>query len=222
MPLRTTHPIPIGIRVRKARVLSVPMIKQEQSQWCWVDVIAGQLAESLAQVIGASIHDSVRVELAETFSVWMLGLDRLSHGSDDLATLASETGRWHHQIRIDYRTEAFARSRPTGKGDSNWRITEVFQSDLARKIDASVTWIDEKLEGDPLVRLLTIPAYHLTAFWLSAEAGNQVLIVDAPAYYSDLQSDHQVLTQQAFFDKLRSLSHIEGRNEPIRPASVSA
>ena len=39
MPLRTTRPIPIRVALdreaREAQVISVPMIKQEQSQWCW-------------------------------------------------------------------------------------------------------------------------------------------------------------------------------------------
>ena len=176
-----------------------------------LEALAGQLGQSLAQIAGASIRDDAIVELTETFSLWMVGLDRLVVGSDDLREFAIQTGRWHHQIRVDFRTQAYARSRPLGVDPSSWRITEVFKSELAKRIDASITWVDQNLEGDPLVRLLTIPAYHLTAFWLVEETENQVIIVDAPAYYGALETDHQVLTQKVFFDNLRELCHVEGR-----------
>ena len=165
--------------------------------------------------MGASIDDAVKVELTETFSVWMVALDRLVHGSDDLRELGVQTGRWHHQIRVDCQTKIYARSRPLGADPSSWRITEVFQSELAQKIDASISWVDKNLEGNPLVRLLTIPAYHLTAFWLAEETKNQVIIVDVPAYYSALRTDQQVITQEVFFRKLRELSHIEGRTKLV-------
>ena len=178
-----------------------------------LEMLTGQLGESLGQLLESSIRDVNKADLAESFSVWMVGLDKLVEDSTDLRELATQTGRWHHQIRVDEQAEAFARSRPLGADPLSWRITEVFQSELAKRIDTSITWVDMNLEGDPLVRLLVVPAYHLTAFWLVDDADSQVIIIDAPLHYDTLQADHQVLTQKEFLDKLRQLPHIEGRTK---------
>jgi hypothetical protein len=50
--------------------------------------------------------------------------------------------------------------RTTGK------VVEIAKSPIAEKIDEAVEWIDQNAKGDPLVRLLMIPSYFLTAFWL--------------------------------------------------------
>ena len=175
---------------------------------------AAQLAHSLEQgILGLAIHDAGKIELTETFAVWMIGLDDLLSGPDNLSELAIETGRWHHQLNVDGDAGVFARSKAHGGNPSGRRITEVFRSQLAEKIDASVTWIDENLRGDPLVRLLTIPAYHLTAFWLVEERRDSVMIVDVPAYYSMLESGFDVLAAETFLDTVRRGSPAEGRSE---------
>src|SRR6266581_4621952 len=102
-----------------------------------LDVLAGQIGPCLGQVMGATLRGAKKAELTETFPVWMLGLDSLAQGSDDLGKLATQTGRWHHQIKTDGRPDAFARSQPLGADPSSWKITAVFQSELAQKIEAS-------------------------------------------------------------------------------------
>ena len=175
-----------------------------------LEMVASQLGEFLVDLGDPSIREAEKVELAETLPVWMIPLDKLQEGAAPLRELTVDTGRWHHQVKVDGRPTVFARSRRLGQG-SGWRITGAFWSEIAARVDSSIGWVDESLDGDPLVRILAVPSYHLTAFWFVEGAEDRILVVNAPTQYATLQMEHGVLSGERFLAALREYTHIEGR-----------
>jgi hypothetical protein len=140
-----------------------------------------------------------------------------------LVGLARRTGRWHHQVKIDDRAVAFARS--TEPEASGARLRGLFVSPLALKVDEAITWIDERERrasagarasggtraagvgrgagADPLVRLLVVLSHQVHAFWLLEEASGSsgVLIIDAPPGFAP-PGRRTLLGERAFFDLL--------------------
>src|SRR5262245_20890226 len=131
-----------------------------------IDNVASQVGAEAGKGLGAAVLQSKTMELTESFSLWALGADVVAKTYADLAQLARQTGRWHHQIKIDGKAQAFARSMPLGPDAANWSLRELFRSEIAGKIDEAIAWVDTNVTGDPLVRLLVAPAYQLHAFWL--------------------------------------------------------
>ena len=113
-------------------------------------------------------------ELGESFALYSLGPDDIERGlagGGDLTQLARATGRWHHQIKVDKKAVGFARSACEGEAD--FEVRQIYLSELAKYVDEAITWIDDyeaknpyDAEADPVVRLLTVPAYQVHAFWL--------------------------------------------------------
>lgn len=117
-------------------------------------------------------------ELGESFAVYLLGAKDIEAGllyGHDLSRLARATGRWHHQIKVGKRAVGFARC--TCKGDADFEVQQIYHSELARRVDESITWLDEHekqhpydAKSDPVARLLVVPAYQVHAFWLCEHA----------------------------------------------------
>lgn len=147
-----------------------------------LDSIAQQVGELLGDVAEPALLNAQPIELRETLEVGALGLDALAHGNasgKSLSQLACPTGRCHHQITFDGNPAAFARSS-VSEEDCNPVVEELFMSLLAAKLDAAMEWIDQNVSGEPLARLLVVPARYLHALWLtdSANQTGQVLIVE--------------------------------------------
>jgi hypothetical protein len=177
-----------------------------------LDTVAAQVGAEAGRSLGAAILQK-SMELTESFSVWSLGADAVAKVHADLAQLAHNTGRWHHQIKIDGKADSFARSMPLGPDAADWSVREVFASDVARKIDEGIEWIDRNVPGDPLVRLLVVPAYHLHAFWLTEGGVSQVLVVDMPPGFSKLQPG-KLYTSKEFLEALAQEQHVIGIGTP--------
>ena len=98
---------------------------------------------------------------------------------------------------------------PLGPEASNWSVREMFESEIARKIDDAIEWVDQNVKGDPLVRLLVVPAYHLHAFWLKEGNASQVLVVHMPQGFAKLQTG-KLYGSKDFLEALAQEQHIVG------------
>lgn len=178
--------------------------------------VARQIGAMVSGVIGPDKLAEARLTMDKTpFEIWMLGADALLQPTVDLRLLASPTGRWHHQVALDEKVIAFARSMPLGAQPSSWRVQEFFVSELAGKIASAARWVDDEnnVAGDPLVRLLDVPAYMVHAFWLLRDEGEgeeEVFVIDCPKSFTHLSTD-RLLSQFEFIEALRREQHIIGR-----------
>jgi hypothetical protein len=154
--------------------------------------LARQLGERLSPVALRAFSDGQRVEIGESFPVWMLGLDRIGQVAPKLRPVAADTGLWHHQVRHGSTAPEFARSmREPNVGA--WQLVEVATSELAAKIDEAIAWVDQNVgdaanpADDPVVHLLAVPAYYLTALWLEGQGEDNVVVVHRPEQYHQLE-----------------------------------
>ena len=157
------------------------------------DMFPAATLNTLASEIGLRVPATLRaakpaLHIAETFSVWMLGLDATTKPDQDISKLAQQTSQWHHQIKSSGKVETFARSVPHGPNPTDWTIAQLTTaSPIAEKIDKAADWIDNNVKGDPLVRLLIVPAYYLHAFWLEDQGTSHVLVIDMPDGFTRLK-----------------------------------
>lgn len=171
--------------------------------------IAGKVGERLsAPMTYDTSGGPAAATLNETAEVWMLAADRLLEPTNDLAQLARPTGRWHHQIKSGGQPIGYARSMPLGPSAQDWSVREVAQSGASRAIDDAIKWIDANVRDNSQVRMLSIPAYHVTAFWLVGDAGDRVVVAVAP-FAKSLQTKH-IYTADEFLDTLRALPVVKG------------
>jgi hypothetical protein len=177
-------------------------------------MIAGQIGERLTQTGIQAMSANQALTLAESFPVWVLGLDATTRSDEKLADLATATGYWHHQIHHGGQAAEFARSTPAGPRAQDWQLAEITTSPIAARIAEAVEWIDQHVHGDPLVRLLLIPAYYVTAFWLAENEEDSIVIADIPDQYKDLQYQHRYSSKE-FLDKLGQQPHARGVPYPL-------
>lgn len=148
-------------------------------------------------------------ELTESFAIWTLRDEAVTKPNTNLTELAHETGRWHHQVKVAGVPASFARSTPLGPAPDHWRVNAFFDSPIARKIDQAITWIDENVKNDPLVRLLVAPSYHLHAFWLVKDGVNTVVVADMPPNFKALRYEKPYSSEE-FLLALSQEQHITG------------
>jgi hypothetical protein len=177
-------------------------------------VLASQIGPQVASLLPPDDWQRKKVELSESFSVWLLPLNALAQPKNDLAALSIERGDWHHQIKVEGKALAFARSRPMGADPASWKVTEFYPANLAESIDQGIIWVDANVKEDWLVRLLVVPAFNLTSFWF-VEGTSLVLIVHAPQYAASLPMK-KLLDQAEFLDLLRKLPPIKGRVRELK------
>jgi hypothetical protein len=117
-----------------------------------------------------------RPEIGETFEVWKLipdAIDEITRGNLDITKLTRPTGIWHHQLRDETRAFGFARSKPLGAGPDDWSVRDIFMSEVAAKIDTAINWVDRNIPDNQVeVRLLSLPAYQVEAFWFVSKDPN--------------------------------------------------
>lgn len=178
--------------------------------------IAHKAGRQLSTIIGpellvATLGPRPEVRLDETADVWLLEARSLLEPTDDLSKLAKQTGRWHHQISLAGETVAFCRSTSMGPDPDDWSVVSVTESQIAKRIDESIRWIDENVqhEEEAVVRLLIVPAYHLHGFWLVSRENERIVLIDAPDEYSGLERNRTYSVPE-FLHELRSLPHIDG------------
>jgi|SRR6185436_17036475 len=175
-----------------------------------LEAVAEQIGAILPGVADSADLRDAQVTMGETFELWALGADAITQPINDLNQLATQTGRWHHQVAYRGEIGSFARSAPLGAEPSSWRVAEFFESPLAKKIDEAINWIDQNTDMDPLVRLLVVPAYQLHAFWLLDAENVQVFVIDCPSQFTYLRSGY-LFSQDEFLQSLRQEHHIIGR-----------
>jgi len=180
--------------------------------------IARQVGERLSSIAPSqalfALPGAPPPQLGETFSVWVLGLDAVSHpniSDTDIHELMVATGRWHHQVRYEGQAQAFARSvSDDSPGSEGFLVTQLFASHIAQKIDKAIDWVDQNVSGDPLVRLVIIPAFHLHAFWLmERKRESQILVIDMPHSFKHLSYKTLYPTKE-FLTLLSRESHVQG------------
>ena len=158
-------------------------------------------------------------ELTETFPVWFLSIDAINTGNDNLLELAQDTLRWHSQIWIDGKPEGVARAIAPNDDISDWTVRQILKGDLAKTVDDAIRWVDAEIETDPLVRILEIPTFFITALWLIDGQESSVVIAKLPENLQRLSPLVQYSSEE-FLEVLRQEPHAIGiRNEPSRPPS---
>jgi hypothetical protein len=199
-----------------------------------LDTIASKIGARLAAAVAAfppgavpigwaktakALRDAAEIggeqlKMGDTFPVYALDASALLRATD-LRELARPTRRWHHQIKYSGRPRAYARSGATGAGPENWSIREVMESDLAEKIDLSFQWLRENLTADHNVRLLTVPSYHVEAFWAIQDGTDdqKVVVIQSPPYMKSLKGD-VLYSSQEFIQCLRSERTVVGLVPP--------
>jgi len=168
-----------------------------------LDAIADQVGILYPDLVDNQTYRQKSAELTETFAVWFIGQQDITTDGKDIVDLAQNTGRWHSQVLIDGIPELVARSAPPFAGSYDFQVKQLIEGELAEEIAEAINWIDEYVTGNPLVRILEIPAFHLTAFWLIGQGENHVLIARIPSAYKSL-TRRQLYSSKDF---LRLLQH---------------
>lgn len=148
-------------------------------------------------------------DLAETFAIWFLPADAIATGNGNLLDLAQNTERWHSQVRIGGEPKVVARSMALSEDLSDWSVRQVLEGELAKEIDEAIEWVDANVEGDPLVRILDIPAFYITALWLINDAESEVVIAKIPESSQALWR-LQLYDSRDFLDALRQEPAVMG------------
>jgi hypothetical protein len=166
--------------------------------------IAGQLADFLPRgvtVASAAATPSFPEEVGESFAVCPVTLQQVRRPPANLSVLARPSGYWHHQLRMNSVATHTAVSTKPGFGPVH-EVEQVFESPLAGRIDAVITWVDKYVKGKGTVRLLTIPAY-LTHGLLVVRPDDtlEAVLVDQPPQYTQLQYE-TVYTLPDFLKRL--------------------
>ncbi len=90
-----------------------------------------------------------------------------------------------------------------------WSVKAVSASDLSSRMQAAIEWIDANVAGDPVIRVLSVPAYQITA--LSLYAADAIVGVVALPAQGDSSFDRQHLySMEEFMGRLRQLPRAEG------------
>ncbi|MBI3467662.1 MAG: hypothetical protein HY000_32030 [Planctomycetes bacterium] len=152
--------------------------------------VAQRIGEWIATTPKFADKRGRKIELGESFQVWMLALDQIARLDVPLIHLVRDTRRWHHQIRIDGRTEANARTARSDKPEAGWKMMRLTASGMTQQIDKAIDWLDENAQDAYLVRLLEIPSYQAETFWLQNDEQSFLLLIHIPRVYHALKYKH--------------------------------
>jgi hypothetical protein len=156
-----------------------------------LQAIARQIAERRPVAPFGLAPPGAALQIAESFPVWMLQFDPSMPADTDLHKITKETGHWQHQVRNHRGTKQIARSiTPSAGAPEQTRLVELSTTPIAGKIDEAIKWIDEHVPGDPLARILVVPAVHVTTFWLEENNASQIVLVSRPDSFENLRYNH--------------------------------
>ncbi|MDR3469923.1 MAG: hypothetical protein P4M07_28675 [Xanthobacteraceae bacterium] len=148
------------------------------------------MAKRLSETAAGVLAQGGTVEIAESFEVWFLGRSSTMRIGASLAQLAHRTGYWYHQLRLNGKAQEYALSQPHGPGVRDWEVHAVMASPLPARVDAAISWIDRQdISGDPLVRMLSVPAYHITAFWLVGGKEDRIVPIERSEWLEQLKTE---------------------------------
>ncbi|MFZ0063232.1 MAG: hypothetical protein WAL47_14470 [Pyrinomonadaceae bacterium] len=172
-------------------------------------------AESLVAAVASG--SSAPLTLGETLSVWKLKDSAFaaiaqSYIEGDISNWVEKTRYLHHQIKWNSEPQGLARSSVTDS--DSIALRQISASPLSSQLHKLFAMIESAPpEGfdDPVVRLLEIPPYHVSALWLFEETRNESrLIMVASPKRLKLAKPGAVLTSTEFFEALASISPIVG------------
>lgn len=174
----------------------------------------GQLTSPLINTLGGS---PTVVTLHETVDIWLLPANMITQPTDSISAIAKPTGQYHHQLKAGSVPIAYGRTRALGADPADWAVEGVFHSaDFAQQFELAIDEIDNTGLNDNLqARLLSVPAYHLQAFWLidttapENDSDQLIVVIEAPGEYGfELRTKHY--TPKEFLNKLRQVHHVQG------------
>lgn len=174
-----------------------------------LDTIADQIGSFYPSLASDANLLRQPAELAETFSMWLLRAEDIVRDTTNIADLAQNTGRWHSQVRIGGKALVVARSAPLGADPKDWQVKQILEGEFAEAIDEAIEWIDENVKDDPLVRVLEVPAFHITALWLVSDGEDRVVVARIPSGSQFLQRS-QLYSSDEFLQALRKERFIVG------------
>jgi hypothetical protein len=164
--------------------------------------IASQIGERLRSSARfrsmADAPGAARPEIAESFPVFVLSREAVAREGEAMEDLAQPTEYWHHQIRHGQESRHFARSRA---GD----LVELAASSMPAGIARAAEWVDAHADGDPNVRLLSIPAYFITALWLHSPDRDAIVVADRPSAYSETLETDKIYEASDFLTRVRRM-----------------
>lgn len=134
----------------------------------------------------------------------------------DLSNWLEPTPFLYHQIRAQTGALGFARSYAK-EGTDNKSVFHLNFSAVSSRIHEAFEMIEHNVvndpvaASDPVVRLLEIPASHILALWLFAEARREsrVVIIDAPKRFGGVERG-VFLSSEQFYAVLRQGGSISG------------
>jgi hypothetical protein len=100
--------------------------------------------------------------------------------------------------------DAAGEAHPMATSGEDRTVTSVSSSDLSSRIEAALAWIDRNVQPEPLVRVLSVPSYHVTALSLYRDdklVG--VVVVTPPQGTTQLQKEH-LYAPEEFYALLRA------------------
>ncbi len=184
-----------------------------------IDIIAPLIGERLNPLIrkdflpppGGALPEA---EIKETLSIWTFkcSVYSLKLDSGSFGNYVKPLNHWHHQISIDDSDISFAETRPPNDDkSSDWSVLRVSSnSQVSRAISKATDWVDRNVLGDPVVRLLLIPEFHMHTFWLNENSRNNILLVKSPEQYLDYLKYGTLYSSQEFIKILRKLPSAQG------------
>jgi hypothetical protein len=163
-------------------------LKKSQRQ-AVADQLGRMMARGMAAPAGARMAAAAEEpELGESLAVCTLTAQQVLHPPADFAEIARPSGTWHHQVHTAGGVTHAARSQVGGIRGDDQHVTQMFQSPIAEKIDAAITWLDRKLaRSSATVRLLIAPAYYLHALLIVRGRDYSVVVADQPATFTQLE-----------------------------------
>ncbi|MDD9973833.1 MAG: patatin-like phospholipase family protein [Candidatus Poribacteria bacterium] len=182
-----------------------------------LDAIAKQVGRLYPSLDNNVTQRQPSAELTETFPVWFLSIEAINTDNDNLLELAQDTLRWHSQMSIDGKPEGVVRTMASSGDTADWTVRQILKGDFAKTVDDAIRWIDAEITTDPLVRILEIPAFFITALWLIDGEESSVVIAKLPEHLQSL-SPLVRYSSQDFLEVLRQEPHTIGiRPQPLQP-----
>lgn len=161
------------------------------------------------------------LQATEPLAVWKLkpgSLQKLAEAdlTEDISTWVEPTDALYHDIVLDGRPVGFARSTNSDTGKVVSQINLSATSHRAVRVREALKVSehhgdDSVLKSDPVVRLLEIPAAHVSALWLFAEGHGEsrLIVISSAKRYAGLRPN-QLMTSRQFLEALKEGGSIHG------------
>lgn len=156
-------------------------------------------------------------DFGETFTIYFLDPETVQSAASrnkDLSQLAQPADRRYHQLRHDGQPVAYAHSI-ISRGDE---ICQLMVSNYPQSVQHAMERLDEIEKYDEKyaqakinVRMLSVPAFNVNAFWIFDESigESEVLVISAPANMASLATN-DLINGSAFLEALANETPVRG------------